>query len=75
MQTLDENDKINYRNFYRLKKINKYADKYIQEYRRFQTKPEYGKKYIYFPLHYQPECNTSPVGGYFADQILAVKIF
>jgi hypothetical protein len=28
---------------------------------------------VYFPLHYQPELNTTPVGDLFANQFLAIK--
>lgn len=45
-----------------------------KEYESLQVKPDYSKKYIYMPLHYQPECSTSPLGGIFADQILAIEI-
>ncbi len=34
--------------------------------------PEF--EYIYFPLHYQPEATTSPMGGQFVNQPLAVEI-
>ena len=32
------------------------------------------KKFIYFPLHYQPEATTYPFGNYFIDQINAIKL-
>lgn len=31
------------------------------------------ERYIYFPLHYQPECSTLPLGGVFANQLLAIE--
>ncbi len=31
------------------------------------------KKYIYVPLHYQPEMNTSPMGGMYANQLLMIQ--
>lgn len=30
-------------------------------------------KYIYFPLHYQPECTTSPLGDVFENQLIAIE--
>jgi hypothetical protein len=36
--------------------------------------PEYNKKYIYVPLHYQYEATTCPMGGPFVDQILMIEI-
>lgn len=31
------------------------------------------KKFVYLPLHYQPECSTSTLGGVFSDQILMIE--
>jgi len=30
-------------------------------------------RYIYVPLHYQPEATTAPLGGYFSDQIYMLE--
>ena len=35
---------------------------------------DYNEKYIYFPLHYQPEATTVPYGNFYFDQINAIKI-
>jgi len=61
------------------KKIFLYLKKLIigntqKEYARFcDPQPDLSKKFIYVPLHYQPECNTSPMGGAFVSQILMIK--
>jgi hypothetical protein len=44
-----------------------------KEYERVQQNPDFTKKFIYFPLHYQPERNSSPQGGFFVDQILMAE--
>lgn len=30
-------------------------------------------RYVYVPLHYQPEATTAPLGGYFSDQIYMLE--
>lgn len=56
----------------RIMRIGKGSPK--KEYESLQTEPDYSKKFIYFPLHYQPECSTCPLGDVFVDQLLAIKI-
>lgn len=37
--------------------------------------PIEGEKYIYFPLHYQPEASSNPLGGgVYTDQVLVVNL-
>lgn len=36
--------------------------------------PDYSKKYIYFPLHLQPELTTCPLGGAMENQALVAEI-
>ena len=31
-------------------------------------------KYLYFPLHYQPECTSMPLGGVYVNQLLVIKM-
>lgn len=44
-----------------------------KEYLSVQSPVSWNKKFIYFTLTYQPECSTSPQGGVFVDQILAIE--
>lgn len=43
------------------------------EYVGLQIEPDLNKKFIYVPLHLQPECTTSPKGDLFVDQILMLE--
>lgn len=43
------------------------------EYTRVQRAVDWDRPFIYFPLNFQPERTTSPQGGIFTDQILAVE--
>lgn len=45
-----------------------------KEYNSVQIKPDFNKKFIYVPLHLQPELSTCPLGDIFADQILMLEI-
>lgn len=45
----------------------------IKEYRSIQIEPDFSKKFVYLPLHFQPERNSSPQGGFYVDQILMVE--
>jgi len=55
---------------YKIKLQNEYQ-KYVK-----LTSAEFNlnDKFIYFPLHYQPEKTTSPEGDFFADQFLAINM-
>ncbi len=44
-----------------------------KEYGRWQTKPDFSRKFVYVPLNYQPECSTCPLGEVFVDQILMIE--
>lgn len=43
------------------------------EYLSVQSPADWNRKFIYASLNYQPECTTSPQGGIFVDQILAIE--
>lgn len=45
-----------------------------KEYAKFQVNPDFEKKFVYVPLHYQPERTSSPQGDIFVDQILMIEI-
>lgn len=51
------------------KYINKLKNKYILS----SVYPDYNSKYIYIPLHYQPERTTIPEGMEYADQVELIK--
>ncbi len=38
------------------------------------TIPDYNDKYVFLPLHYQPEMTSNPSGDIFVDQLLCVDV-
>ncbi|MDD5032181.1 MAG: hypothetical protein PHR36_04025 [Patescibacteria group bacterium] len=54
--------------------LKKFGENFKKEYEKLCSKADFDKKFIYVPLHYQPECATAPLGGVFVDQILMIKI-
>lgn len=40
----------------------------------FDERPDLKCRYIYVSLHYQPECSTSPLGGYYVHQDLMLDV-
>ena len=61
---------LNY--FTRLKIKTKRKKQLINSYKKNIQKMDYNKKYIYFPLHYEPERTSNPDGGIFHDQLKAL---
>lgn len=45
-----------------------------KHYNKLTIVPDYSKKFVFLPLHYQPEMTTSPSGDIFVDQLLCVDI-
>lgn len=53
----------------------KQTQKLWQHYEECCQKPDYAKKYVYFPLHYQPECTSNPQGGgIYYQQMIPVRL-
>lgn len=46
----------------------------MRRYAQLARRPKEGEKFIYVPLHMQPELTTCPLGGQFADQLLMVRM-
>jgi len=46
---------------------------YLKKYKEFSIN-KLPEKFIYFPLHFQPEATTYPYGGFFTDQINAIEM-
>lgn len=45
-----------------------------KEYKKLQIEADFNKKFIYLPLHYQPERTSCPQGGIFVDQVLIAEV-
>jgi hypothetical protein len=46
----------------------------LVSYKKLSCEPNVMEQYIYVPLHFQPECTTSPQGGVFVYQELMISI-
>ncbi|MBI2108808.1 MAG: hypothetical protein HYT93_01320 [Parcubacteria group bacterium] len=56
------------------RKWQKIKNEFKKEYEIYQIQPDYTKKYIYIPLHRQPELSTLTDGDVFIDQLLMIDI-
>ncbi len=51
-----------------------YKERIKKRYQELQKDADFSKRFVYVPLHIQPECTTSAMGGVFVDQILMIDI-
>ena len=49
-------------------------DRLLAYYDSLAVAPDFGARFVYLPLHYQPEISTSPLGGVFVDQYLVAQM-
>lgn len=55
--------------------VKKKSVQYREYYQSLATEPVEGERYIYFPLQYQPEATSNPMGGgMYADQLIPLQI-
>lgn len=52
----------------------KNVKQYLKNLKKHISQVDYNKNFVYFPLHLQPELETSAIGGKFCDQLLAIEI-
>lgn len=53
----------------------KRKSKYILRYEeKMSCQPDFSERYIFFPLHYQPEATTLPGAGIYENQLLVIKM-
>ena len=46
----------------------------MKKYDSLSVQPDLTKEFIYFPLHYQPELSTNPLGGHYVNQLIVVEM-
>ncbi len=64
--------------YYEMKKLRYKAKKKIEQLKKIYNNMcqtiSFDKKYLYFPLHYQPERTSSPEGDIYVDQWLVINM-
>ena len=70
---LDKEDRSKIKKGDILKKDRKHINSLRRFYRSLLVKPDLNKKYIFLPLHFQPEKTTLPLGGWYEDQNLLIR--
>lgn len=49
------------------------SENMLHKYKHLEKTPDYSAKYVYIPLHYQPERTTMPQGNVYMDQLLMIR--
>lgn len=58
----------------RMQKFKRGLNELLKYYSKMAVSPNLKKKYIYFPLQYQPEMTTCPLGGEYVHMYLAIEM-
>ncbi len=71
--------KTAYKLFFRISHLfyggnNTLTEEYYKNWSKYSQKADYSKKFIYFPLHLQPEMTTCPLAGVFMHQELIIHM-
>lgn len=66
---------IAWRRWWFVRPVKKLSIEFREYYQTLAGEPVAGERYIYFPLQYQPEATSNPMGGdMYADQIIPLNI-
>ena len=67
-----KSSQFNYTNVLFIEDLKKFS--FYRNYLKLSEKVSESEKFIYFPLHFQPEATTMPYGNFYFDQINAVRV-